>query len=145
MHCHIHSKNKSQAAGNIASRSSTPFASTNTTDETTNIGDATRYEIEGESLRGMEHITDICNGKKRRQIKEDAIHAMLIWQQEQFISTSFGNDVVVYAVESALEMDGSKLAKAYRAKTQEALAYARRVAEEDAKVAITILAEDGYL
>ena len=142
LHCRIHSKNNSQAAGNISSTSSPPFASTNTTAKTTNIGDAVRYEIEGESLRGMEYITNICNGKKRRQIKDDAIHAVLIWQQGQLVSTSFDNDVVVYAVESALEVDDNKLAKLYRAKTQEALAYARRVAEEDAKVATSILAEE---
>jgi len=117
------------------------------------ISDATRYEIRGESLRGLEHLTDVTTGRKRRRVQREALLAVEEDQQKQ---------VILHVLESAASLNGSssdfvsidqlldnvvkintrRLAKAYGDKTQEALSYARAVADEDSKVASKILAED---
>lgn len=122
------------------------FTSNTTVAKTVDIGDVSRYEIEGESIRGME-----CWGRKRREIKHEAILAVLIEQQEQCdkFFYSYHNDTAFDDTafdepgkSTTVKIDTSKLAKLYRAKTQEALINAKRLAEEDAKVAMTILDED---
>lgn len=81
----------------------------------------THYEIIGESLRGLEHHTDISKGRRRERLRSDAISFV----QENQDKTS-----------------RSKLACMYRESTKEAMLYSREIAEEDAKVAAAILAED---
>lgn len=139
LHHHMHSKSNTQATDT-------------TTDANATICDAIRYEIKGESLRGMEHITDINTGRKRRRVRDEAIRATVIEQQEQLIQHVLdgyltGNDTSRARVEdqvksNAVKMDNSKLAKVYGTKAQEALVYAKRVAHEDARAAAEILADD---
>jgi len=138
LHYNMRSKNNIQATGK------------NTTADAT-IGDTIRYEIKGESLRGMEYMTSITIGRKRRRVQKEATQATVVEQQEQLIQHVL--DVCMTDNSSrarvedqlkikAMKMDHSKLAKVYGAKAQDALAYAQRVAQEDAKVAAEILAED---
>jgi len=90
------------------------------------IGNAVRSEIEGESLRGMEHITCSPIGQKRFRVKKGAIRVVLDCEPNM-----------------AMKMkDGNILANVYGAKAREALIYAKRIAMEDAAVAAEILAED---
>lgn len=109
------------------------------------LSDSLRYEVEGESLRGMEYITDFANGSRRRQVKADAINAILIEQQQ---GRSIQHDVprsqtADEARSRATEPDATRnLARVYASKSRWALKYARRVAEEDAKMADEILAGD---
>jgi hypothetical protein len=79
------------------------------------------YEIIEESLRGLEHHTDISNGRRRELSRYDAIRLV----EENQDKTS-----------------RSKLACMYRESTKEAMLFSREIAEEDAKVAAAILAED---
>lgn len=115
---------------------------------TGHTGDATRYAIAGESLRGMEYITDIANGRKRRRvdIRRDAMGAIVIEQRAQFVRhilLSRDTRRTVDQIKSGtLEMDHCKLAGVYGSKAREAMVYAKRVGEDDAKVAAAILAED---
>jgi len=136
LHHHMRSKNNTQATDTYADAT---------------IGDAIRYEIKGESLRGMEYMTSITIGRKRRRVQKEATQATVVEQQEQLIQHVL--DVCMTDNSSrarvedqlkikAMKMDHSKLAKVYGAKAQDALAYAQRVAQEDAKVAAEILAED---
>jgi len=136
LHHHMRSKNNTQATDTYADAT---------------IGDAIRYEIKGESLRGMEHITDTTIGRKRRRVQEEAIQATMFEQQEQliqhvldgyFINNSNRARVEDQVKSRALKMNSSKLANVYGAKAQEALVYAKRVGQEDAKVAAEILAAD---
>jgi len=122
----------------------------NTTADAT-IGDTIRYEIKGESLRGMEHITNITIGRKRRRVQEEATQATVVEQQEQLIQhvldvcmadNSSRARVEDQLKSKAMKMDNSRLARVYGAKAQDALVYAQCVAQEDAKVAAEILAED---
>ena len=82
------------------------------------------YEIIGESLRGMDHITDVLKGRRRERMHFDAIRLV----QEHQIEADPGVR--------------SKLASKYREITTEAMVYARTMAEEDAKAAAEILEED---
>jgi len=132
----------------MRSKTRTQSAEASSTKSSVTIGDATRYEIKGESLRGMEYLTDIANGRKRRRVQEKATQTVVVEQQEQLIqhvldsTFTCGSISTVDQVKKALKMDTSKLAKVYGAKTKEALSYARSVAQEDADIAAAILAED---
>jgi len=127
------------------------------------IGSAVRCSIEGESLRGLEHVTHPSIGHDRRCVRDTAIHAAMREVCEQlasnvldvYLDNNNEDDIVVggkngeersvredRARRSAIKIDNAKLAKAYGAEAQEALAYARRVAKEDAEVAAEILAQD---
>jgi hypothetical protein len=79
------------------------------------------YEIIEESLRGMEAHTDISKARIRERLRSDAIRLV----EENQDKTSI-----------------NKLACMYRESTNEAVLYSREIAEEDAKVAAAILAED---
>jgi hypothetical protein len=79
------------------------------------------YEIIGESLRGMEHHTDPSKARRRERLRSDAISLV---------------------VENQDKTSRIKLARMYRGTTKEAMSYSRKIAEEDAKVAAAILAED---
>ena len=81
------------------------------------------YEIIGESLRGMEHITDISKARGRERLRSGVISLVEEHQNLQ-------------------EINRSKLACMYRERTKEALVSSRKVAEEDARIAAAILAED---
>mmetsp|Transcript_14510 Transcript_14510/g.34982 ORF Transcript_14510/g.34982 Transcript_14510/m.34982 type:complete len:317 (+) Transcript_14510:56-1006(+) len=124
------------------------------------IANATRYEIRGESLRGMERFTDIATGRRRQRVTEEAIRVVEVEQREQLIQHVLessaaaavsggggGGDVdtraaVMELMSRAVQIDASKLARVYGDKTGEAYSYARRVAREDAEIAASILAED---
>ena len=121
------------------------------------LGNATRYKIKGDSLRGMEMITDYDNGRKRRRVQDEAIRSIMVGQQEQLIqhvldncacttsaisSGSSEEEVVTQVKKNATRLDTSKLANVYGLKAKKALAYAKQVGHEDAKVAAKILAED---
>jgi hypothetical protein len=83
------------------------------------------YEIIGESLRGMEHRTDTSKAARRRErLRSDAITLVEEHQNQDMTRRS------------------KMLACMYRESTKEAILYSREIAEEDAKVAATILAED---
>lgn len=114
---------------------------------------ATRYKIQGESLRGMEMITDYDNGRKRRRVQDEAIQSIMVEQQEQLIqhvldncacttTTTSAKEVVTQVKKNATRLDASELAKVYGSKAKKALVYAKHVGQEDAKVAAKILAED---
>ena len=42
--------------------------------------------INSESLRGKEHITDIAHGRNRRSIKVEAITAVIVELQDQYVN-----------------------------------------------------------
>lgn len=137
------SKNKTATAD--GARSTTSFATGNVNGAV--IRRAVRSEVNEESLRGLEHLTDASIGRFRRRVKCEAIQAVLDEQQRHLIqhvlaaSCLVGEDAKDRARERAMEMDHSKLAKVYAEKTREARAYARRIAAEDAAVAAEVWAE----
>ena len=88
----------------------------------------TSYEIKGESLRGMEHITDITMGIKRDYLRKQAISSAVKEQANQCLSNSARRRQMI--------------AQEYGKLTIYALSYSRRVAEEDARAAAAILEED---
>mmetsp|Transcript_37863 Transcript_37863/g.79803 ORF Transcript_37863/g.79803 Transcript_37863/m.79803 type:complete len:323 (+) Transcript_37863:74-1042(+) len=116
--------------------------------------DASRAELGGDSLRGMEHLTDVSSGRKRRRIKDDAIQATIVEQNKQLIdrvletyAASNSNSSDSLMAESrlkkrALWMDNRKLATMYRDNSKDALLHAKRVGVDDAKVAAEILSQD---
>ena len=81
------------------------------------------YEIIGESLRGMEHHTDISKARRRERLRSDAIS-------------------LVEEHHNLQESSRSKLACMYKESSKEALVYSRQVANEDASIAAAILADD---
>lgn len=85
------------------------------------------YEIIGESLRGMEHITDASTSQKRIRLRSDTVSLIQQFQED---------------TEDDIETSRSKLAKKYREFAKEALMDAKVAAEEDAKAAAQILGED---
>ena len=133
------------------STSPTPTQATSlssSTAEVIKLGDAIRYEFGGQSLRGMEYITDVTTGRKRRNDQGNAIKAVILEQQEQLVqhvldSASFcaGTDADEFK-NRCMNIDTSKLSKTYGSKTHSSLSYARCVAEEDAMIAKQILSED---
>ena len=80
------------------------------------------YEIIGESLRGMEHCTDISTALIRQRLRANAINMVV---KHQYLYKT--NDI--------------KLACMYREITKEALVYSRQIAEEDVNAAVAIYAE----
>ena len=82
------------------------------------------YEIIGESLRGMEHHTDTSKARGRERLRSDVVRLVEEHQDLQEIENR------------------SKLACMYKERTKEALVSSRKVAEEDARIAAAILAED---
>ena len=86
------------------------------------------YEIIGESLRGMEHITDASTSQKRIRLRSDTVSLIQQFQDQD--------------TEDDVETSRSKLANKYRESAKEALMDAKVAAEEDAKAAAQILAED---
>lgn len=113
----------------------------------------TRYEIQGESLRGLEHITS--NGRIRHTLARSAINAAIREQNTQFLEYIHDNNVmssssltyvdgdgVDQIKRHAMKIDTYRLSKVYGKKTKQSLSYAQRVAREDAKIAASILAQD---
>ena len=113
----------------------------------------TRYEIQGESLRGLEHITS--NGRDRHTLTRSAINAAIREQNTQFLEYIHDNNVmssssltyvdgdgVDQIKRHAMKIDTYRLSKVYGKKTKQSLSYAQRVAREDAKIAASILAQD---
>mmetsp|Transcript_23205 Transcript_23205/g.38231 ORF Transcript_23205/g.38231 Transcript_23205/m.38231 type:complete len:169 (-) Transcript_23205:4-510(-) len=82
------------------------------------------YEVIGESLRGMEHYTDISKARRREQLRSDAIKLVV---KHQYLYKDKENNI--------------KLACMYKESTKEAMVYSRQIAEEDANVAAAIFAE----
>lgn len=124
------------------------------------IYDAVRCTEQGQSLRGLEHVTHQSIGRKRRLVKQTAIRAAVTEQRNQLVGHVLDtyyrakDDEAVNGVRyesraaedrssgDVIKMDGKKIAEAYGAEASEALDYARRVAREDAAVAAEILVED---
>jgi hypothetical protein len=107
----------------------------------------TRYEMNGDSLRGMEHITDLPTGKLRQAAKSSAIKSVNDEQCRQLLvhalsSSTSSNAAFTTMDASDFKVDTSQLSRVYGANSKVALAYARRSAEEDAKEAAEILASD---
>lgn len=113
----------------------------------------TRYEIQGESLRGLEHITS--NGRNRHALARSAMNAAIREQNTQFLEYIHDNNVmsssdltyvdgdgVDQIKRHAMKIDTYRLSKVYGKKTKQSLSYAQRVAAEDAKIAASILAQD---
>lgn len=69
----------------INSQDGTPSSSANTKLSSASISNVTRCQIMGESLRGMEHLTDVANGRKRRRVRTEALQAVEYEQREQLI------------------------------------------------------------
>ncbi|KAL7463185.1 hypothetical protein ACHAXS_003564 [Conticribra weissflogii] len=93
------------------------------------------YELRGESLRGMEHLTDISMGRRRQCLKSKAI-ATTVEEQE-----------IQLEIHSSRTLDANgrrRIAQEYANVAREAVEYSRRIAEEDAREAATILREDLY-
>lgn len=115
---------------------------------------ATQYKLNGESLRGMEHITDLHTGRKRRRIKAEAIQSVMMEQQTQLINTVLDSyavdsdmpyeedDRIDQVLNNATRMDTKKIAEVYASKSKEAYRYATMVAEDAAKNATAILTQD---
>ena len=107
-----------------------------------------RYEMNGDSLRGMEHFTDFQTGKLRQVAKAAALKSVGEEQCRQLLvkalSCSTSNDALVLNQLNANEfkIDTAQLSICYGNTTKAALAYAKRLAEEDAKEAAEILAQD---
>lgn len=109
-----------------------------------------RYEIEGESLRGMEIITDLSAGKSRRLSRDAAIKSVDQEQCRQVLVHALkccnGDVSLLNAVECdvlrGFVIDRTELSRVYGEKTKDALAYSRRLAEEDARMAAEILSQD---
>lgn len=122
----------------------TSQSANNSAKKSVRIGDVTRYEIEGESLRGMELCTNLSMRQKRLQIKDDTMLAVLFEQEEQYEAFWHHSDNSSFdpAEIKLRKWDTSRLAKAYQANAKGSLVYALRVADEDAKEAADILAED---
>ena len=105
-----------------------------------------RYEIEGESLRGMEHITDLSAGKSRRLSRDAAIKSVDQEQCRQVLVHALKcchGDVSLLKLDvQGFVIDRTELSRVYGEKTKDALAYSRRLAEEDARMAAEILSQD---
>jgi len=133
----------------VHSRDNAAATSTATSTTTTSTIHPARYEIQGESLRGMEHITDLSMGKSRRLSRDTAIKSVNQEQCRQVLIhalTICNGDVsllntIQFDVEG-FKVDRTELARVYGEKTKDALAYSRRLAEEDAKMAAEILSQD---
>ena len=95
----------------------------------------TRYEIQGESLRGLEHITS--NGRDRHTLTRSAINAAIREQNTQFLEYIHDNNVmssssltyvdgngVDQIKRHAMTIDTYRLSKVYGKKTRQSLAYA---------------------
>ena len=83
------------------------------------------YEIIGESLRGMEHFTDPSTARRRQQMRVDVI-----------------NLVQEYEYHDDASIHSKTLVENYNEITNEAMDYALKLADEDAKAAAAILEED---
>lgn len=81
------------------------------------------YEIIGESLRGMEHLTCTSKARSRERLRSGAISFVEDYQNQD-------NTTRV------------KLVCKYIESTKEAMAYSIQMAEEDARAAAAILTED---
>jgi hypothetical protein len=105
-----------------------------------------RYEMNGESLRGMEHITDLSTGKLRQAAKNEAIKSVNEEQCRQLLVKALSgvstSDAVVALSADELRVDTARLSNVYSQKTKAAVMYAKLLAEEDARVAAEILADD---
>ena len=145
LHLHLRAKLHNSASNTTSTPSSSSTASTGNL-PTSSIHDVTRYRIKGESLRGMEYITDVTNGKVRRRRVEEAMSAVATEQQEQLIQRVLtlytSSNQEDQEANDVMKMDTGRIAKAYSTKARNALVYAQQVAEEDAKIASQILKED---
>jgi len=147
-----------------ATDASTTTSSNNDDNNDDNIGNIIRYEMNGESLRGMEYMTDLLIGRKRRKTKIMAIRIVTLMTEQQqqqldqqlhYVPSNSSDDTNNDGknitsrtmarkdkLKKGLDNHRSTLAEMYRLKARQALLYAIRVGEEDAKVAAEILAEN---
>jgi hypothetical protein len=92
----------------------------------------------------MEHITDLSMGKLRQVAKAEANQSVNEEQYRQLLlkalNSSDGDEFMVSA--NGFRVDTNQLSRVYGEKTQAALMYSRKLAEEDAREAAEILAQD---
>mmetsp|Transcript_10838 Transcript_10838/g.22929 ORF Transcript_10838/g.22929 Transcript_10838/m.22929 type:complete len:254 (-) Transcript_10838:192-953(-) len=91
------------------------------------------YELKGESLRGMEHLTDISMGRRRQCLKSKAIATTIEEQEIQ---------LEIYSSRTLNANGRRRIAQEYANVAREAVEYSKRIAEEDAREAAAILRED---
>ena len=115
------------------------------------VATAVRCEVCGDSLRGVEHLTAPVLGHQRRRLKKEAHRAVAAEQRVQLVGHVLDSYFAARGGDASAEervqrmataMDGGRIAKVYRPPARGSLAYARRLANEDAKVAAEILAQD---
>jgi hypothetical protein len=127
--CHYINGVRSQASSSAPAASSSPV----------------RYETNGDSLRGMEHITDLSMGKLRQAAKNEAIKSVNEEQCRQLLvkalSCASTSESVALSTDG-FRVDTAELSNVYSQKTKASLMYAKQLAEEDARVAAEILAQD---
>lgn len=104
-------------------------------------------EMNGDSLRGMEHITDFPRGKLRRAAKTAAIKSVNEEQCRQLrfqvLSRLTSSDAALSTLNvNEFKIDTAQLSTCYGRQTKTALDYARCLAEKDAREAAEILAQD---
>lgn len=151
VHRHIRRKTKAKE-----SSSTVPSSADDGPVSSDSVRYAPRYEIKGESLRGMENVTDAVTGEKRQRVQDEAIRAVMVDQQGQLsrhiVGGHFGGPScdspspslsdLMRVKGQAARLDAGLIARAYGTKARESLEYARCVAEEDEAIAAAILAED---
>eukprot|EP00970_Alexandrium_tamarense_P016646 scaffold7054_cov218-Alexandrium_tamarense.AAC.1 len=82
-----------------------------------------RYEMQGESLRGMEYLSDLKNGRRRQLVKDEMKRHVLAMRKSSSALSLASNEAAIK-------------------RSQEALAFAKRNTEEDATEAASILSQD---
>ena len=98
----------------------------------------------------MEHITDLPMGKLRQVAKIEANQSVVREQNRQLLEEALKswNGKMADAPSIAdvdmkqFRVDRAQLSKVYGEKTRDALLFARKTAEEDAKEAAEILSQD---
>lgn len=126
IHFHMRSNGDAHARDNTSCDNAEGY-------QTIITGHPARYEIIGESLRGMENMTDVVGFLQRKRVKDEAYEAVYTEQQDQHRKSS---------LRTSVSWNSEALAETYSSKTKEALVYARRIAQEDALVSAEIMIED---
>ena len=112
------------------------------------VEETTRFSVNSgqDSLRGLEHLTSVERCRERLTRLRETNDAICQSQQEQLLNQALRkvsrNDS---ETEDFLDftLDQSMLARVYREKCQGAIKYSLRVAQEDARVAKSILEMEG--
>lgn len=79
--------------------------------------------MQGESLRGMEYLSDLKNGRRRQLVNDEMKRHVLAMRKSSSTLSLVSNEAAIK-------------------RSQEALAFAKRNTEEDATEAASILSQD---